>query len=353
MKARASSPAPGICLLMRTRPSSTTYIASPGSPSRKSTSPLLSWRSLDSEARKWISIRDSFCSWKRSCFWSSSRRNEPVGSRGGGTSAASVAPLSKNLVSRSLVARSFFDRLRQKVHQSAVANLGPGRRARQAGEVRRKSRRPVGHRVHRARRLVDEAGLAEEVARLERASSKVPYGRRAGCGRGRCRSGRRRRRRPLQDVWRRPGNGCATHTARAVRAAVPRSGRTDPTGAGGTGCSKCLYCSGIRSAPMHDFRVRRPGRPSWPSRHALRLSASHREAASRNHSAKSGSPSPRSVRSLVSRGASTSSKSLRAVAGSPSRSASQARWRVSDSARSERRAAALAKASRAAGRSPE
>src|SRR3954470_15626438 len=101
-------------LLIITRPSSTTYISLPISPSRKMTwlGPIL--RSFDRVARKLISMLESFCSWKSLRLDARSTWNSPVDSLAEVGSALGGLPVcEKKRVRLSLVCRSLDDRLRQ------------------------------------------------------------------------------------------------------------------------------------------------------------------------------------------------------------------------------------------------
>src|SRR5215203_346468 len=101
-------------LLIITRPSSTTYISLPISPSRKITCRGPYFRSLDREERKLISRLESFCSWKSLRFDARSTRNSAAGSRSEAGSKLGGLPVSeKNWVRLPLVCRSFDDRLFQ------------------------------------------------------------------------------------------------------------------------------------------------------------------------------------------------------------------------------------------------
>ena len=103
-------------LLIITRPSRTTYITSPVSPSRKITSPGRNFTSRDSEERKLISRLDSFCSANSLRLASRSMRNSGPTSVANTAGAVGGLPVSeKNRVRVSLVWRSFLDRLFQNV----------------------------------------------------------------------------------------------------------------------------------------------------------------------------------------------------------------------------------------------
>src|SRR3954468_23709801 len=107
-------------LLIITRPSSTTYISLPISPSRKITWLGPYFRSFERVVRKLISMVESFCSWNSLRLEARSTRYSPPGSRGeAGWLLAGLPVSEKNWVRLSLVCRSLDDRLFQKAQYRA------------------------------------------------------------------------------------------------------------------------------------------------------------------------------------------------------------------------------------------
>ena len=101
-------------LLIITRPSSTTYISLPISPSRKITWCGPYFRSFESVDRKLISMLESFCSWNSLRLEARSTRNSAACSPARAGSALGGLPVSeKNWVRLALVCRSLDDRLFQ------------------------------------------------------------------------------------------------------------------------------------------------------------------------------------------------------------------------------------------------